>query len=205
MLAYQVPLQKNYAVNLIETANKSILISDFLNFGSIPVVEHYGGHMMAGVWEGVLYGILNNDYAGASISPYQNYIYATLLVLLFYFVMKQIWEADMVLLTVLTIPFYNNIKQYGLGMLVCLSLAAYMKKHTYKRALLVWLACVWCALYRLDIGYSFGLACVVAIVVYVVYDRDRVAVKQLFCTLGLVVLVFAALWFGICYAKDITM
>lgn len=203
MLAYQVPLQKNYAVNLMETANKSILISDFLNFGSIPIVEHYGGHMMAGVWEGILYGILNNDYIGASSSPYQNYIYVTLLVLLFYFIVRQIWDADMALLTILIIPFYNNIKQYGLGMLVCLSLAAYMKKHTYKRALLVWLACVWCALYRLDIGYSFGLACVVTIVVYVVYDRDRIVVKQLASTLGLIVSVFVALWFGICYAKDI--
>ena len=50
----QVEISATYSADLFEKANASILTSDFLNFGAIPIVEHYGGHMMSQVWEGII-------------------------------------------------------------------------------------------------------------------------------------------------------
>ena len=43
MLSVQAPLQQFAGADLFETANSSVLISDFINFGRLPIVEHYGG------------------------------------------------------------------------------------------------------------------------------------------------------------------
>lgn len=201
-LSIQVPLQKVYNADLFETANSSILISDFLNFGSIPIVEHYGGHMMTRVWEGVIYGIINQDYAGAALSPYAGYVLPVLAVL-FYFAVKFVWNDDMALWVTLLFPFYNHWKYYGLGMLVCIAVVSYIKKHTYVRAMFIWLACVWCALYRLDLGYAFGIACVVTLIVYIAHCKDKLATKQLILTLMCTIIFFGGLWCILCVFKRI--
>lgn len=203
LLSFQVPFQGVYDVNLMETANKSILISDFLNFGSIPIVEHYGGHMMTGVWEGIAYGIINHDYTGAVSSPYHSYLLGAVLALIFYVVVREIWNADMAFWTTLLFPFYNNWRQYGLGVLVFLAIIFYIKKRTFARALLIWLACVWCALYRLDLGYSFGIACVVALSVYVFYNKDKKIARQLLATFILTIVFFLVLWCILCVMKQV--
>lgn len=198
----QVPLEQTYHADIFESANYSILISDFLNFGSIPLVEHYGGHMMTGVWEGLLYAVLNRDYAGAVFSPYSGYLAALLAVLFFYFV-KKIWNEDMALLSALLFPFYDCFSYYGLGMLTALAVMAYVRKNTWQRAALIWGAFVWCALYRLDLGYSFGLACIAALFVYVIADKNRRAVKQLVISLTGWGAAGCVLWFGLCLLKGI--
>ena len=203
ILAFQIPLQGVYDVNLMETANKSILITDFLNFGDIPIVEHYGGHMMSGVWEGIVYGIFNHDYIGAASSPYHEYLLGAILSLIFYYVVMEIWGADMAFWTTLLFPFYNNWRQYGLGVLVCLAILHYFKKLTYMRALIIWLACVWCSLYRLDLGYSFGIACVVTLLVCIFYNRDKKMIKQLTVTFIFTILFFLSLWCVLCVMKQV--
>lgn len=80
----QIAVASERTVDLFETANSSILIGDFLNFGDIPIIEHYGGHMMTGVWEAFVYAILNKDFEGALFSPYANYIAVVIVILFLY-------------------------------------------------------------------------------------------------------------------------
>ena len=202
-LSAQIPLESVQSAEIFETANSSILISDFLQFGSIPLVEHYGGHMMTSVWEGILYGILNQDVAGAILSPYACY-FQTVLVLLFFYMAKYVWDENAAFFTALLFPFLGNLNYFGLGILVCLAVIAYVKKNTYPRAALVWLSFIWCALYRLDIGVAFGAACVFALAVYIIVYRNWSMIKQLGLTLAAWVFAGVAVGFGICLAKGIS-
>ena len=168
----QIEISSEYGADLIESANSSILISDFLNFGDIPIVEHYGGHMMTGVWEGIIYALLNNDYFGAIFSPYSGYV-ATVIAVLFFYLMRYICEDDnLAFLTTLFFPFYNSVEYWALGILMCLAVLAYIKKNSYMRAVLVWLAFAWCVLYRLDLGFAFVLACLITLALYIILEKN---------------------------------
>ena len=201
-LANQIPISDIYNPDIFEGANAGILISDFLNFGAIPNVEHYGGHMMTGVWEGILYGIINRDFAGAFVSPYSSLL-APFLCVLFYCLVKCVWNDTIALFAALLFPFYSAWSYYGLGMLICLAAMAYIKKHTYPRAILVWGTFIWCTLYRLDLGVAFGVALIASMAVYCFVTKDKTAARQLFFTLAGWGVFGTVLWFGICFSKEI--
>lgn len=201
----QIPVSTTYKVDmdfLMETANSSILISDFLRYGDIPIVQHYGGHMMSVVWEGLFYALLNNDYSGAVFSPYEGYWVVSVAILFFIF-MKHVWNEDAAVLTMLFVPFYSSIGSWGLGIMMVLAAMAYVRKNTYVRAALFWGSFVWCSLYRLDLGFAFGLACAAAFFVYIFADKKWRAFKQLAVTLAGWIMAGGALWFGICIVKGI--
>ena len=202
-LSVQLPLEQIYDANLFESANSSVLISDFLNFGSVPIVEHYGGHMMTDVWEGLIYAVLNNDYAGAVFSPYSVYLLPVLAVLFYYF-MKYIWNEDAALFVALFFPFYESWSYFGLGMFVCMAVIAYMKKNTYPRAILVWFSVIWCILYRLDLGSAYAIAGSIALLIYVTMYRKWKAVKPLLIALAGWGFIGGTVWFILCFMKGIS-
>ena len=176
-------------------------MSDFLNFGDVPIVQHYGGHMMTSVWEGILYAILNNDYAGI-VSPYSSLI-SPLLVLLFYFVISKVWNREMALTIALLFPFLGSFSYYGLGVMICLSAMAYVRKRTWQRAATLWATFIWCAIYRLDLGFAFGLAVIIALIIYTIANHDKTSIRQLGLTLIAWGLVGGTIWLTVCFAKGI--
>ena len=200
-LSIQIPISKVYESNIFEDANCSILLSDFFNYGDIPIVQHYGGHMMTGVWEGILYAILNNDFAGV-ISPYEELIKVVLAVL-FYFVIAKIWNKEMALVISLFFPFMDYFSYYGLGMVVCLATMAFVNDNTIKKAAVLWGTFIWCALYRLDLGFAFGLAVGIALFIYVCVYRNCKALKMLGVTLLGWCVLGAMAWGIICFGKGI--
>ena len=200
-LSIQIPISKIYNPDIYEGANASILMSDFLNYGDIPIVQHYGGHMMTRVWEGILYALINNDYAGI-VSPYLGLLNVVLAVL-FYFLIAKIWNKEMGLLTTLLFPFKESFSYYGLGVLVCLAAMFYVRKNTIGRAAALWGAFVWCALYRLDLGFAFGLAVIITMLIYVIINKNNTAFKQLGITLIGWGAVGGIAWLIICLAKGV--
>ena len=200
-LSVQMPISYVYNPDLFESANTSILLSDFFNYGDIPIVQHYGGHMMTDVWEGILYAVINNDFAGI-VSPYSGLV-NVVLVLLFYFVIAKIWNREMGLLISLLFPFLGFVSYYGLGILTCLAAMAYVRENTIKRANLLWGAVVWCALYRLDLGFAFGLAVIIALLIYVIANKNLKALKELGISLIGWGIVGGTAWFTICIIKGL--
>lgn len=93
--------------------------------------------MMTSVWEGILYGIINRDYYGALVPPYSSLI-VPFLVLLFYSLVKAVWDKDVAFFVALFFPFYDNFSYYGLGILICVAAIAYIRKNTYVRAAILW-------------------------------------------------------------------
>ncbi len=201
-LSIQIPISSEYGIDLMEGANSGVLISDFLNHGTIPIVQHYGGHMMTSVWEGIIYGIINGDYAGAAVSPYSSLI-APFLVILFYFLVKKIWNRDIALPVTLLFPFYDSWSYYGLGMLVCLAAMNYVRKNGYARAAFVWAAFAWCALYRLDLGFAFGLSVIISFMIYILANRNWKAIRELGLTLLGWGLFGGITWTILCLVNDI--
>lgn len=198
----QAQISGVYNADIFESANSSVLISDFFNFGDIPIVQHYGGHMMSGVWEGILYGILNNDVQGAIFSPYAEYV-AVLVAVLFYYLLNVVWDENMAFLITLTFPFYENVSYWGLGIFACLTMVLYVKKNTYIRAAFFWFSLIWCALYRLDLGFAFLVASVISMFIYIIIDKNIKACKQLILTLLAWGCIGGFVWFGVCIFKKL--
>lgn len=202
MLSQQLPLTAEYSRYLTEGANAGILISDFLNFGDIPIVQHYGGNMMTRVWEGILYGLANNDYVGGAISPYKDLIIPVTAVI-FYLLLKEVLNKDTAFWIVLLIPFYDSVSSWGFGLLVPFAAIKFIQKNTYLRASLIWLACLWVTLYRLDVGFAFDIACAVGLLCYVICEKNLRALKELGLTLAGYGLALGGLWYLLCFFKGI--
>lgn len=201
-LSVQIPLQQVMGADIFESANYSILISDFLNFGSIPIVEHYGGHMMQGVWEGIIYALLNNDYQGAILSPYSVYIYPVLAIL-FFWLLKNMWNEDIAVWAVLLIPFNKSFEYFGLGVLICVAVVAYVRKRSWLRAFGIWLAVAWCAIYRVDLGFAFALSAICALILYAIRQRKPETMKQLGISFAVTVAGGGGGWVILCFVKNL--
>lgn len=200
----QIPVSGIYNANIFESANYSVLISDFLRYGKIPLVEHYGGHMLTDVLEGIIYGILNNDFGGAIFSPYRNYI-VVIVALLFYMLLKNIMERDIAIAIVLFIPFYGQVEYWGLGILICLTVLWYVKRQSSLSAFVLWGTVIVCALYRLDLGYAFGLATIATLLLLLLLQKEnrRIYCTSLGWTLAIWVGIGGILWGGVCLWKNI--
>lgn len=201
-LSVQIPLSSTYNADIFETANSSILITDFLNFGKIPIVEHYGGHMMKNVWEGIIYGLLNSDNFGAAFSPYAGYANILCAVGLFY-LLRLVVDEKTAFFSVLFLPLVNFTSYWCMGSFAIISIAAYIKKNSYVRAALMWFSFVWCILYRLDLGTSFVIAGIIVLAIYIIENKNLIALKQLGLALAGYAVFFGSLWFSICIIKNI--
>ncbi len=189
-------------IHVFETANSSILITDFLNFGKIPIVEHYGGHMLSGVLSGILYGLFNNDYLGAISSAYVQYRLAVWAVI-FYLILRKIQSDNTAFWTVLLFPFFGFSPDYIVGGIICLSAAYFVSKNTYKRAALFWIISVLVTLDRLDIGASFVSAGIIVILAYAVVTKNKTCIKQFIATLVCTAAAGLSLWCILCLYKNI--
>ena len=201
MLSVQLPLIRNYDADIFESANYSILISDFFNFGKVPIVEHYGGHMLTNFLGGIIYGVFNNDFANAIYSPYSIY-FSIITYILLYFLISKVTSRDIAFLSIIFLPFItDNFEYFGLGILVVFSLLNYFKKPNYLRALLVDLSMTICILYRLDLGFAFGISAIIASIIYAIFKKK--SLKKIIISSIFFVAAILVLWFVVSTLKGI--
>ena len=200
-LCMQIPISSTYEPDLVEGANISVLVGDFLNYGDIPIVQHYSGHMMKYVWEGILYAIINGDFSGI-VSPYSGLLYVVTAVL-FYYLIAKVWNREMAIAATLLLPIMVHFFYYGYGILVCLAAMAYVRENSTGNAMVLWGTLVWCALHRLDMGFAFGLASIIALLIYVIINRNITACKQLGKTLIIWGAAGGLAWLILCLVKGI--
>ena len=125
------------------------------------------------------------------------------LIVLFYYLVKEVWDGKQAVFAALLFPFYDFWSYYGLGMLTCVAAVAYIRKNTYVRAILLWGAFVWCAIYRLDLGFAFGLALIFSMITYVLATKNWKVAKQLGISLAGWGVAGSLIWFVICIIKGI--
>lgn len=201
MLSVQLPLTGEYTVDLFESANYSVLISDFFNFGKIPIIEHYGGHMLTKFFGGISYGLLNNDFGNAIYSPYGIYFYIIIYIIAYFFI-KKIVDRDTAFLAIIFLPLTKyNFSYFGLGFIAIFSLLYYFKKPNFKNAFLVDLCLLICILYRLDLGVAFSIASIAAAIIYTIVKKKTL--KKIILSSIIFIIFLLSIWFIICGAKGL--
>lgn len=200
----QPPLQGIFYPDIFESANFSILISDFLNFGKLPTVEHYGGHQLLHVISGIIYGLVSGDFFGAIVSPYSNWLFPTMCGVLFFLFLKNVTGYSTAFFTCLLIScesFY--ITYYAIGLLTCFFVVKFIKKAALNNAIFIWGTFVWTALSRLDLGFAVFGGLFFTFLIYCCLERDEIAFKTLLKAFFIVVSATLLIWLVLCFAKKI--
>ncbi len=202
---YSQPLLTSvYPSDIFESANLSIPVSNFLNFGKLPVITCYPGHMMTGVWQAVLYAFFTGDNWGAILSPYYAWLEFILSAILFFYVLKILLNEDASFFTAVIFPFLFPTGWYYFapGMLLFFAVISYVKKQTSFRAALIWLAFIFVALYRLDMGFAFFGAVLSSLAIWLFQAKNKNALKQLLVSFGITVAVSIAIWVILCITQN---
>ena len=204
-LSVQPALSSTVSANIFESANLSILVSDFLSFGKLPIVNHYGGHMMTGVWQAFLYAFLNGDKFGAIFSPYSLWLEFSVIALLFFYFVKIINNEHLAFFSVLVFPFAATScwNYFALGMLLVLAVIFYIKKQTLSRAFLIWGTFAWCTLYRLDLGFAFFAATLFSLFIWILQTKNKTALKQVLLSFFISVFIGISLWCVFCLQQKV--
>ena len=204
LCANQPPLQGFFFPDIFESANYSILIGDFLNHGRIPIIEHYGGHMLLDVISGIFFGLINGDYFGAVVSPYSNYFFPALCVVGFFLFARYVIGDTPALFAALLIQFdLSYLNYFAIGLFICVSAIKYIEKRTFKRAVMVWLLFIWTTLSRLDLGVSMFVGVSCTLVFYCIYKKDKIATLQLTKAFCVVMVFIGTICCLLCVAKGI--
>lgn len=177
-LAVNPPLISEGLYSINESANYSILISDFLNYGKLPIIEHYGGHMLSMFMGGVSYGLINQDYANAIYSPYSVYIYFLIVILSYYF-FKAVFDKELAFWITLILPVYAGLNYWGTGLLLCIALKKYLNDKKKSSAIMMWSLAILVLLYRLDIGIAFLFGLIFALCAQNILYKDKKGFKIL--------------------------
>lgn len=201
-MTIQLNLQNHVYADIFETANSGVLISDFLHFGKIPIVEHYGGHMLSNVVGGILYGIINRDYSGAAYTMY--YLAYPIFAILFYKVVEMYTTKETAFLAALFFPYGTLWTYFGMAAVGMLALAYYIKKQNRVRALLLWAVAAGCCLYRLDLGAALVESCIVLIVAYAIVKKDKKIIIDNLLGGGTVAICYILTWCALCLWKGIS-
>ena len=203
-ISAQPDLSRVFGADIFESANLSVPVSNFLNFGKIPIVSTWGGHLMSGVWQAFLYAILNGDKFGAIFSPYYSWIEFPILAILFFYFAKTVLNEDSAFLTALVFPFAATScwNYFGMGMLLALAVIFYTKRPTLLRAILIWISFVWCALYRLDMGFSFFMATAFSLAIWCISSKNKFCAKQLLISFFAVAFFGLFLWCILCFLQN---
>ena len=190
-------------VDIYETANYANPVSDFFNFGKIPLFENFPGHSLSHVISSIAYGYLTSDYRGASLSPWYGWLYSAVIVLVLYCFIKKIANGFAAVSAVLFMPYLIKfVSYYGIGLIAILPFMIYVRTLRKRYLALTVILSIFLVAYRLDIGFSF-LAAVLcsSFVVRAFYGR-----KILFGTVQYFAIGGAAvflLFLAVCLFKDI--
>lgn len=189
--------------DLFESANYSVLISDFFNFGTLPIVSHFGGHMLSGVLEGILYGAITGDHYGAIFSSgYHGYLIAPCLTLLLYGLFRRLFDDVLIaFLSVTFFPFSGILWNYGLGLAIVLTVARFSVENTWKATSWLLLAIIACCLYRLDLGYSFALAAVLISVWLILIRQKKIDWRNVGLPILVIIVLSIILWGLLCWQQ----
>lgn len=200
-MSQQVALSSVGSADIFEGANYGVLITDFLKFGDIPVVDHYGHHMLTNVIDGIIYGWLNGDTVGAAYSIY-DFLTPIMYVAFFYFI-KAYMDYDYALLITLLFPFYSQWSYAGLGIFTVLFVLRSQQKNSYGNGVILWIWLSFMVLLRLDLGLAAILASVITLFIIIVKKHDRELLINQFLGMVTVGGIYGCAWFIICYLKGI--
>lgn len=148
--------------DIFESANYAVPVSDFFNFGKIPLFENFPGHGISDVITSIAYGVVTSDYKGANFTPWAYWFNAALCVVVLYCFIKSISNGLVAVSAAVFIPYViGSIVYYGIGLVVLIPFFLFAKTLRKHYLVLTVFLAVFLVAYRLDIGFAFlaGILC----------------------------------------------
>ena len=148
--------------DIFENANYAVPVSDFLNFGKIPLFENFPGHGISAVISSVVYGVVTSDYKGANFTPWVGWLYFAICVLVLYCFIKSISNGLVAVSAAVFMPYViGSVLYYGVGLAVLIPFFLFAKTFRKPYLVLTVFLAVFLVAYRLDIGFAFlaGILC----------------------------------------------
>ncbi len=203
-IASSIQMVNQINSDFFESANHGLGIYEFFRYGKIPVIETFDAHIMNNQMYGIIYGILNHDVNGAVFCLYKSYSIVIVYLVLYIF-FKKLFKKDIAFLITMFFPLAcdGGLNNYCIGLLAVIALINVYQKKDKKSFTIFWLSLIFLCLYKLDIGFSASIATVVILVYIYIKNRKTIKLRNALIPLGIIILLFLTLFFGICLVKDI--
>jgi len=193
-------------INIFESANIALPVSEFLNFGKIPLFENFPGHAVSGVLSSVIYGLLSNDHYGALFAPWYHWLYSAACVIVLYLLVKKLSNSFIAFCCALLLPYMlAGVAYYGIGLAALIPFTDYLRTYKRKYAIATALVSLFIVAYRLDVGFAFFAAILLSFTALCLLRREGAfkAFKQLLICYAIGILVILVFFLFVCFIKDI--
>jgi hypothetical protein len=203
LISYQPALVFGGDFNIYESANISVPVSDFFNFGKIPLFENFPGHGLGGLISSIAYGAVSGDYLGALFAPWSGWLYNAFFVLVLFAFIRKISNSFVAFCTSVPLPYVlGSFFSWGFGLAVLIPYIQYFKTNQNRHLILTVVLSVFFIAYRLDVGFSYLVGLLLSSLCVSLQCRNRTFFKVLayYSVAGCVVLV---LFLFVCLIKNI--
>lgn len=197
------PLVIGSDLNIFESGNLSLPVSDFFYYGALPIVENFPGHGLSGVISSILYGIVTSDHVGALFAPWMGWMVSAALVLFFYCFVKSISNGLVAVSAAVFLPYLvSNLAIYGIGLVVLLPFIIYVRTQNRKHLILTVILVILLAAYKLDVGFTFIAGVICSSIITSIFSKKKIF-KSVIFYFSLCGAVFLVLFIFVCLIKDI--
>ncbi len=183
-------MQTLVETDLFEQSNHGMLVSDFLRYNKIPIIESFDAHMLSQSLWGILYGLINHDIFGAPFVLYSPFL-IVVTNMLSYKLLAKIFGHDYAFLIVLLLPVPLFINFAILSVLTLLYAA---EKNSCFSYFIYWLSVVIIVLYEAPLGFAAGLATTLTFLLLRFFHQKKGSLKKfliaLFGTLSSCILIY---------------
>lgn len=203
LISVQIPLKNKFNTDFFEQSNHGTPVSEFFNFGKIPIIETFDAHMLQNQIGNYLYGILNNDFQGAI---FLGYSLLPIYIILYYFLFVKFFNRDTAFFLMILFPITSEytFALFSLAPIVILSFLYAYRTKNYRGYVLYWISIAIICLFRLDMGFSLTLASIVTWSIMYFLRKSTVSVKKLILSCLYVVTCAFAIFAGMCLLKSIS-
>ena len=209
LLPFQPPLIFGTGFfHINESANHDIPISDFLNFGKIPLFENFPGHGLHGVISSIAYGWITSDYLGAIFTPWRDWLYGAFCIMALFCFIKSISNglvaaAVAVLMPYFVMPYLSFLTSYSLiGLAALLPFSLFLKTSKKSYLAITVLISLFLVSYKLDIGFAFLAGFVCSSFCVRIFCKKRI-VSGVLLYFGLGIAAVFVIFLSVCLLKDI--
>lgn len=202
-ISVQLPLKNTFQTDFFEQSNHGTAISEFFNFGKIPIIQTFDAHMLQNQIGNVLYGLINNDHQGAI---FLGYSLLPVFIILYYFLFNKFFDRDIAFFLMLLFPITleNTFKLFSLAPIVILAFLYAYKTKKYRGFLIYWGSVAITCIFGLDMGFAITSATITTWLIMWFLNKNAVSIKKLILSCLYVAFFFAGTFLLLCLLKGVS-
>jgi hypothetical protein len=215
MLSISCILFSNYQLNfkdtleLFETSNLVLPIQQYFEFGQLPLLATFNGHLLSDTWYGFIHSFIYGYDGSSKFINYAWLNYLLAMIVIYYFfksIIKNAWHLFIILLlspiiisTIPNVAFLALVSPLILNSIILSNNYNYLKFKSLCIGLITILLCC----YRTEVGIANFIACIVLLTIVVIQQSNKYATQIIqYYILGILI---AMLPFTIYYLQHSTI